>query len=302
MKITNKTNLPGALVTAAHLDEYSRGASDISATELIDSPRIRLMRQHYSDVVSKDVSSMVWPMLGTAFHNLMEKGEDDALETEERYFAEVEGWTLSGQIDRVEQRDKLRVIRDYKVTSVYTVMNPRTEWTQQLNVYAWLYWKTRGVFPTSEIVALCRDWRPREAEQRRSDGYPQTPIITLPISTWSPAYADEYVKERIRIHQDAQQQLDEHGVWPECTDEDRWAEPDRYAVMQKGRKRAMKLYDRKSDAQAHAKQSANYSVEPRHGGQRRCEGYCEFASVCTQYEAIIEERDVTAMVNEIKKA
>ena len=43
--ITNKYGLPEAFVNFAKLDKYSKGDADISVTQLIDSPRVLLMRE-----------------------------------------------------------------------------------------------------------------------------------------------------------------------------------------------------------------------------------------------------------------
>ena len=307
LKITNHNNLPSPLVVAAGIDEYNRGASDISVTELINSPRFRLMKPLYSDVVEKDVSDMMWPMLGTAFHNLMEKGSDehDAVR-EERLFAQVKGWTISGQIDRAEEVSAEQpVIRDYKVTSVFTVKNPRAEWTDQLNCYGWLFFNKYGKWPRLEVIALCRDWRPNEARHTGGPDYPKTPVIAVPIKGMGAVDAERYITNRVEVHQEAQAVFDKTGELAECTFEDRWSEPEKYAVMMQGKKRAVKLHGVLSDAQEHAKHinSAPVSsktrayVERREGGERRCEGYCEFAPYCTQYKSIKQMRAVNRVMD-----
>ena len=47
MEITNNHNLPQSFVDFARNDKYSKGHADISVTTLIDSPRVRVMRDHY---------------------------------------------------------------------------------------------------------------------------------------------------------------------------------------------------------------------------------------------------------------
>ena len=65
MKITNEHQLPDAFLNFAKDDKYSKGDSDISVTTLIDSPRIRLLREKKKDEMTKDVVDMIWPLLGT---------------------------------------------------------------------------------------------------------------------------------------------------------------------------------------------------------------------------------------------
>lgn len=301
MKITNKHRLPHELVVAVESDPYSRGDADISATELIDSPRIRIMKQRFGDKVSADVSEMIAPLLGQAFHKIMEENANPDVIVEQRLFGEVNGWTLSGAIDRVvppERKNGVPMIEDFKVTSVYTAMNPREEWASQLNVYRWLYKVNYGVMPRARIVALCRDWRPMEVKTK--PGYPKTPILYIPVPSWHPAKVKNYVAQRIALHQDAQSAYDKYGIMPECSTEDRWAEPERYALMRKGRRTAVKLYDSLIEAMdAMSRMSVPHYIQVRPGGQRRCEGYCAFAGKCDQYQKIEEDRVMEKVETEI---
>ena len=45
MKITNNFGMPQPFVDFAINDKYSKGKADISVTTLIDSPKIRLMKE-----------------------------------------------------------------------------------------------------------------------------------------------------------------------------------------------------------------------------------------------------------------
>ena len=72
MQITNNYNLPQSFVDFARNDKYSKGNADISATTLIDSPRVRLMRDHYHEDRVVDVVDNVWALFGTAVHHVLE--------------------------------------------------------------------------------------------------------------------------------------------------------------------------------------------------------------------------------------
>ena len=74
MKITNKHNVPAPLVTLASREYYSKGASQYSVTELMSPPRVRRLREQYDDAIETDVSDMLWSMLGSALHVVMERG------------------------------------------------------------------------------------------------------------------------------------------------------------------------------------------------------------------------------------
>ena len=65
MQITNRHGLPQSFLDFARNDKYSKGKADISVTTLIDSPRVRLMRDHFADLREVDVTDMIWPLFGT---------------------------------------------------------------------------------------------------------------------------------------------------------------------------------------------------------------------------------------------
>jgi hypothetical protein len=121
MKITNRFNLPDAFYNFARNDKYSRGKADISVTTLIDSPRVRLMRDKYNDQLETDASDMIWALFGTAVHHVLESADDPShVIMEERLYAEVAGWILSGALDHQEVLpDGTIQITDYKVTSAW---------------------------------------------------------------------------------------------------------------------------------------------------------------------------------------
>ena len=137
MKITNKNNLPDTFLSFARDGKYDKGDADISVTTLIDSPRINILKGQNKGEIESDVSDMIWPLLGTAVHHMLESGPAKGNVTmEERLFVNIEGWALSGAIDHQEEIDGKIHISDYKVTSVWSVIYGKEEWVKQLNCYA----------------------------------------------------------------------------------------------------------------------------------------------------------------------
>jgi len=59
MIITNKFNLPQTFVNITKRPTYSKGKANLSATELINSPRIVLLRKAHEDKVETDVVDQV---------------------------------------------------------------------------------------------------------------------------------------------------------------------------------------------------------------------------------------------------
>ena len=117
MEITNNYSLPQSFVDFARNDKYSKGKADISVTTLIDSPRVRIMRdRHHADRVVDAVDN-IWALFGTAVHHILESAEpSDNVVLEERLFTKVNGWVLSGAVDHQKIDGQTVEITDYKVT------------------------------------------------------------------------------------------------------------------------------------------------------------------------------------------
>ena len=296
MKITNNFGMPQPFVDFAINDKYSKGKADISVTSLIDSPKIRLMKDKYDDQIEVDAVDMVWALFGTAVHSVLEKSkQSDDIITEERLYKEVDGWVLSGAIDRQEfisNDDGSRTVNiiDYKVTSVWSVIYGKPEWENQLNCYAYLASKTN--VGSLKICAILRDWNRRDAEKK--EDYPKAPIVFVDIPLWDKSKTEEYIKDRIRIHQEAQISFDLNEDVGLCSDEDMWKKNDTWAVKKRGQKRAIRVLDSEEEAnnyidwhnetdQAYTKKT-DLEIEFRSGEYTRCGNYCSVADFCNQYK------------------
>jgi hypothetical protein len=285
MTITNKYNLPDTFLSFARNGKYDKGVADISVTTLIDSPRINILKQRHGSEIESDVSDMIWPLLGTAVHHMLESGDSKGNVTmEERLFFDIDGWTLSGQIDHQEEIDGKIHISDYKVTSVWSVIYGKDEWVKQLNCYAQLVRlaKKREV-ASVRIIAILRDWNRRDA-MMKSD-YPKSPVATVDIELWPEAKAMKYLRDRINIHQDARMVWDTKEALVNCNDEERWMKPTTYALTKKGNKRATKVFDSAVDANMSLVSmvgGSSYEVITRPGEYTRCDQYCSVSQFCTQ--------------------
>jgi hypothetical protein len=309
MRITNKFGMPQPFVDFAINDKYSKGKADISVTTLIDSPRVRIMKENFDDKIEVDAVDMVWALFGTAVHSVLESSNtyprvghpSDKIINEERLFSELDGWLLSGAIDRQESKDNSITIIDYKVTSVWSVIYGKPEWEKQLNCYAYLCDDKNAFKKTNvtnlKICAILRDWNRREAE-RRSD-YPQAPIVFVDVPLWSYDERMSYLKERIKLHQEAQIAFDVTGKLPLCSNEERWRKKDTWALKKKKLKRALKVFD--SEESAHDYQEVYHQhrlhpsdateIEFRGGEYTRCDGnYCSVAEFCDQYNGEKNDR------------
>lgn len=269
--VTNVHGLPQSIVAAVTNDPYV-GGGDISVTKLIDSPRVRVLTQVNRDRISVDVSERVWALLGQAVHTILERAglREQGMIVEQRLFAEVNGWTLSGQFDVMHLESGK--ISDYKVTTVWK-KNGSDSWTRQLNVLRWLAHQNGQEINSLEIVAIFRDWRKTEAQ--RNPEYPQAAIQVIPVPVWDLDEVDTYVRERVMLHQMASD-----GAEFDCTDEERWYSGDSFALMKPGAKRALKVKDTPFTA---AEVPEGHEVVVRKGEYKRCLHYCDVALFCQQW-------------------
>ena len=179
-----------------------------------------LKRKHQHEMV-EDVSDRLWALMGTNIHKILEDAADDTHLPEERLFLKINGWTVSGQIDLQKTDEGLAIISDWKFTSVYSITHPKIEWEQQLNMYAHLVEKTKGIkVEKAQVVAILRDWR--RSAMRRQKNYPKAAVICIPIPIWPEAQREKYLIDRVSLHQQSMIDHDFHGTLPECTDEERW--------------------------------------------------------------------------------
>ena len=289
MKVTNHHDVPAPLVTLASQEYYSKGASQYSVTELLSPPRVRRLREQYKDRLEQDVTDMMWQMLGSALHVVMERGIMPGWISEERLFTDVNGVTISGQIDLQEETPDGVVLYDYKFTSAWAVMNDKVEWEEQLNLYGWLVQTVRRRRVTGlKICALIRDWSRHDVGK---EGYPQRQIHVLDIPLWDYDTATKFVLERLEAHRESKVSADWGADLPACTPQERWQSETTYAVKREGRKTAIRVLKDLNEAQQLAEKEKGY-VETRPGEPKRCTGnYCGVAAWCDQYRASLTEAE-----------
>ena len=296
MKFTNKFNLPQTFVNVIHRPTYSKGKAHISATEIINSPRIVQLKKKYWDEIEQDASEMVWSLFGSAVHNILEHGKGENHVVEERLHLEFEGWRISGAIDLQEVEPNGTItISDYKVTGAWAVMNEKDDWHRQLNIYAWMVEKVKKV-PVGklQIIAIIRDWSARDAQTK--ENYPNSPVATIDIPLWSFEEREQFMTKRIYEHGTALFEMETDGDLPECTAEEMWEKKTSYALKKDGNVRAKSVHETQEAAEealvkalGTAKKNEGFSIEIRQGERTRCKGYCQVASFCNQYQNYLKE-------------
>jgi hypothetical protein len=286
MIITNKQNLPPPVVALLTRNFYTKGASQYSVTELMSPPKIRRLREQYDDQIEVDVTSMLASQFGTFMHGKLEAKEIEGYLNEERLYVDVDGITISGQIDlQKDDSDGIEIV-DYKFVKAWSVMMNKSDWETQLNVYKWLVETSkRKPVKRLQICAFIKDYSQHETKE----GYPEAEAVMIDIPLWDAVKAETYVRSRLEMHREAKMAHDFGEDLQPCTDEERWAKETTYATKREGRKTAIRVFKTIEEANELAEKEKGY-VETRKGEYTRCAGnYCGVAEWCKQYQGELNE-------------
>ena len=283
---TNVHDIDEVIALAIKNDPYEK-RGDISVTGLLRPPQMAYLESQHEDEIEEDVSEGLWRLLGSAAHVVLQQGAEgvEDWKVEQKLVVEENGWLVSGKYDlwrpELDPADGGELI-DFKVTSAWSfILEPtgvKPEWEQQLNLYAYMLGKTGVPVTRLTILAILRDWTKSKAKQDAD--YPQIPYKSVHVPLWSKGMQEQFLSERVKIHQQARE-----GSYPGCTDEERWAKPDKYAAKKKGRKTATKLFGDKFEAQqwvVEQTDARDFVLEFRQGSQTRCEDYCAAMPWCDQ--------------------
>lgn len=266
MPITNIHNVPEAIVKAVG-ESRTPKPNRYSATDLTAPAFQRRLKEQYGSQITQDVSEMIYMLMGTAFHLLAEKNATEGILSEYRVEMKYKDVTLAGVIDCYDTVKK--EIIDYKTMSVNSMMHkaePKDEWVKQLNVYRMMLESEGKEVKKMTIIGMARDWS--SAKTKFDKEYPKSGFAQFDIPKIDvEAMIDDY--------------LYKYNNMIPCTMEERWAIPDKWAVIKKGVKRAIKIHGTKEEAEKHAKNGGpDYKIEIRPGSCNRCDSYCNCASVC----------------------
>lgn len=286
MKYTNRSNVPLPLFEAVKNRPYDRGDSVISVTQLIAPPRVYHLQERLADKLETDVEDVMDALDGSAMHAILEWAaktlDQSEWVVEKRWFAEVEGWKISGQSD-VIQRSK-REMTDWKRCLHWVAMfGVKDEWEQQLNILRWLAHVNGEKVDKLKIFAWFKDWSRTELAKNKGRGYPEKKWQIMDIPVWPIDKAEAFVRERVKVHQQASVLPDD--ALPLCTPEERWQRSDGYAVMIDGEKRARALKDTKQEALSYMGSLdpalvAKARIDSRVGEPTRCTHYCPVRFHC----------------------
>lgn len=149
-------------------------------------------------------------------------------------------------------------------------------WERQLNCLRWLAMKNGYPVEKLQVIAIFRDWQRSKAA--RDENYPPRNVMVIDVPVWSLEEEEAYILNRVVMHQQS-----DLGADIECTEEERWYSGTTFALMKDGGKRAKRVVSIKEEL---GPIPDGHHVVERPGVNRRCEGFCEVAPFCTQYQKI----------------
>ncbi len=282
MKINNKLNLPQPFVDAV-TKEYEYKEKQYSVTTILKDVReILLTRRHHNEI-EQDVADMIWLILGTATHSILENSQEADTEFKEEHFVEEvqNGYKLSGQADLYNAEEKM--VTDYKTCSVWKVIYDDWEdYKKQLLMYAWVFKKMGFEVEKGQIVAIIKDHSKTKAKVDSS--YPQYPVYKKVFNFSEQEFKEieEFIKDKFTQIEKYEKTADDQ--LPLCTEESRWNDGDKYAVKKKGNKRALRVYDTLKEAEEHLKQDDSLELEIRKGEDKKCLEYCSCCEFCSYWK------------------
>lgn len=281
MKITNKMNLPQPFVEMAQRD-YTYEPNEYRVTSLLKGIRETILERRHKDEIEQDVSDMIWLLFGTAVHGVLEKYEADNQLKEERLKTKVGEYILSGQFDLYNPDTKK--ITDYKTASVWKIIYGNfDDWRRQLLIYAYLMRSIGFEVERAEIVAILKDHSKRDAKFK--EGYPKLPVQTVKFKFTEKDFEEIENWLGIKFIEIDEVSLLPDDQLPLCTPDERFNSGDKFAVMKKGRKTAMRVLDSREEAEKWMADNGGDSIEVRPGEDKKCADYCSVNRFCSYWNS-----------------
>lgn len=287
MKITNSQSLPEPFVQAVSR-EYQYKPKRYSVTEILKGTCQVMLERRFSSSVEQDVSDMIWLILGTAVHKVLENAQetDEQIKEGKIEIPVGDGYTLSGIFDLYDSKTK--TVTDYKTASCWKVIYDDWEdYRKQLLMYAYMLRKIGFECENGEIVAILKDHSKSKA--KFDCNYPQYPVHKVQFH-----FTEDDFKEIEDFINNKFEEIKVAEITPvnnlvECSTNERWATDNKYAVMKKGKKTALKLCSSQEEAMnyiADKNLDDNHFIEFRAGENKKCNEYCSVSGLCPFYQRI----------------
>ena len=288
MIITNKLGLPQPFVDAVSSD-YQYKPKRYSATAILKGVREAILQHRHDSEIEQDAADMVWLVFGKAVHSILENSDELPEELKECKLVEDmgEGYELSGIFDLYNS--KTETVIDWKTASVWkSIYDDWDDYEKQLAIYCFMLNKAGFPCKHGEIVAIYKDHSKTEAA--RKPDYPELPVerIQFDFDEERLTEIEDMIRENFDAIKYAETLSDED--LPMCTDEERWHKPDKWAVKKPGNKKALRVYDTREEAIAHA-EGTDLEIEYRPGEDTKCLKYCSVAEFCDHGRLLMQQQE-----------
>jgi len=311
MRITNYTDLPEPIVNAIRQD-YQSTPDRYSITTIEQGVREVLLSRRYEDQLEMDAADGIWALLGRLMHKVLEEAKETSSQLKEEFitlafpyykgkgflaFGEIPNKddiverviTVSGQFDLYDESSK--ELTDYKLTSSWSyVFGGKAEWRKQLAGYAWMM-KTLG-FPVErgQNIIVYRDWN--RGVMMRSKDYPRRACQVIKYEFRDQEFEAAYNNIIAKFADILKYENTPDDQLPVCTNEERWAKETTFAVMKKGRVKAMRVLKSEPAAVAYMAEKGGDEVVMRKGESTKCKHYCSCNHFCSFWKENYEAEEI----------
>ena len=292
MKVTNRMDLPAALVNAVSVERHNKEGS-YSATTLLKGVKETLLQERHWDEMTTDAADSIWAVWGTAVHAIFEQQQDNNFK-EEYFETEVNGLKITGRVDSYDLNSE--ILYDFKTASVYKILKREfKDWHRQGLICAWLMRKAGLNVKRCIFIALLKDHSKTKAKTDAT--YPQSPTFTYTFDVTEEDLHDieDFITQKVNAIKYNHDMPDDEIS--ECTAEERWCDPPKYAVMKKGRKSAVKLFDDENMAVSFAKlqpEQEKIYLQERPPVSRKCSDYCACHEFCNFWKQEQQEQETAS--------
>jgi len=277
MKITNNCNLPSAFVNFCKQEEKF-AENEIRVSSMLGSVREAVLKKRYNDDIEKDVSDQIWAIFGTAVHSIMEKNEEDKESlVEHRMKIHIMNYIVTGKCDLF----KNNTLIDYKTTTVWKYVHEDYDrFKRQMLMYAVLLAENGYECIGADIVMMFRDWVKTKANELDYPSH-QVEIVHFDFSEEDIERMKQEMISWIVLYDMSIKDTDNN--LPNCSNKDRFRDPDTWAVMKKNQKKAVKAkFESEEAAEEWIKENGKGDyIEYRPGEDKKCLYYCDCKSVCS---------------------
>jgi hypothetical protein len=160
-------------------------------------------------------------------------------------------------------------------------------------IYAWLLEKNSFKVQKCRFITILKDHSKSKA--RFDSDYPPDPVYVYEFNVtqerlWE---IEAFVEDRVKAYLETAS-LGDDDI-PECSLEERWEDPPKFAVMKQGRKSAVKLFDTREPAEAMVDELGHdkHYLEERPGEAKKCQGYCICCEFCHFYQNHVKKTEAT---------